>query len=374
VTAANDTSGATSSNLREDVRAMHAYLVGDARGLIKLDAMENPYALPEPLMQQLTERLSQVALNRYPDASASALRRSIASRCGLSDQHDVLLGNGSDELISIMVAACARQDGCVLSLAPGFVMYRMSAQIARLRHVEVPLRPDFHIDVDATLKAIKRDKPNLIFIAYPNNPTGTLFRRADIEAIIAASAALVVIDEAYEAFSPDSFLTTVLHSPRLLLLRTLSKVGLAGIRLGYLIGERQLIAQFDKVRPPYNVNVLTQCTAQFALEHEAVLEQQAGLLVQQREQLAVALGSRPGVEVFPSDANFLLFRLKDGPADAAAQVFAGLKGHGVLIKNVSGAHPLLHNCLRVTVSTPAENQAFLDALDRVWPGAVSRAA
>jgi histidinol-phosphate aminotransferase len=361
-------------NLRDDVRQQHAYVVGDARGLVKLDAMENPYGLPPDLTQVLAERLSQVALNRYPDASARLLRERIAQRSGLSVKHDVLLGNGSDELISIMVAACARDDGCVLSLGPGFVMYRMSAQIARMRYVEVPLQADFNIDLAATLAAIETEKPNLIFIAYPNNPTGTLFRRADVEAVIAASQALVVIDEAYEAFSPDSFLAEVLESPRLLLLRTFSKVGLAGIRLGYLIGSRALLVEFDKVRPPYNVNVLTQCAAEFALEHEEVLEQQAGLLVQQREALALALAARTDVEVFESNANFLLFRLNVEDADAAGKVFAGLRANGVLIKNVSQAHPLLRRCLRVTVSTPAENEAFLTAFDRVWPGAISRAA
>ncbi len=353
--------------VREDVRARHAYVVGDARGLIKLDAMENPFTLPAALMQVLGEQLSRVAINRYPDARADALRELLATRFKLAEHQDVLLGNGSDELISIMVTACAKSDGAVLTLGPGFVMYRMAAEFARLPYVEVPLTPDFEIDLAATLEAIRTHRPSIIFIAYPNNPTGTLFRRADIEAIVAASEALVVIDEAYEAFSPDSFLSALADTPRLLVLRTLSKVGLAGIRLGYLMGERQLLAEFDKVRPPYNINSLTQCAAIFALQHREVLAAQAEVLKSEREELSRALAARPAVKVFPSAANFVLFRLLSNDSEAATEAFAGIREHGVLIKNVSRAHPLLHNCLRVTVSVPEENRAFLGAFDRVWP-------
>ena len=360
--------------VRDDVRAQHAYVVGDARGLIKLDAMENPFMLPPALMQLLAEQLSQVAINRYPDARANLLREQLARRYGLAAHQDVLLGNGSDELISIMVTACARSDGAVLTLGPGFVMYRMAAEFARLPYIEVPLAEDFQIDLAATLSSIRTHRPSIIFIAYPNNPTGTLFRRADIEAIVAASDALVVIDEAYEAFSPDSFVKAMADTPRLVVLRTLSKLGLAGIRLGYLMGERALLAEFDKVRPPYNINSLTQCAASFALQHGDVLAAQAEVLKSEREVLSRALAVRPSVKVFPSSANFVLFRLESGEEGDAARVFVGIREHGVLIKNVSKAHPLLHNCLRVTVSTPEENRAFLDAFDRVWPTAASRTA
>jgi histidinol-phosphate aminotransferase len=273
-----------------------------------------------------------------------------------------------------MVTACAQPKACVLTLGPGFVMYRMSAEFARVPYVEVPLAEDFQIDLTATLAAIAKHRPSIIFIAYPNNPTGSLFRRQDIDAVIEASDGLVVIDEAYEAFSPDSYLKDLKRSPRLLLLRTLSKVGLAGIRLGYLIGAKALIAEFDKVRPPYNLNVLSQCAAQFALEHSEVLRQQADILIEQRAWLSRELSMRAGVTVFDSKANFLLFRLDAPEADAAARVFAGVRSNGVLIKNVSAAHALLRNCLRVTVSTAEENRAFLAAFDHVWPVKASRAA
>jgi histidinol-phosphate aminotransferase len=359
--------------VRDDVRAQHGYVVGDARGLIKLDAMENPFMLPPALMQLLGERLSKVAINRYPDSRANQLRELLAKRYRLAAHQDVLLGNGSDELISIMVTACARSEAAVLTLGPGFAMYRMTCEFARVPYVEVPLTQDFEIDLGATLAAISTHRPSIIFIAYPNNPTGTLFRRADIEAIAAASDALLVIDEAYEAFSPDSFLNAMADAPRLVVLRTLSKVGLAGIRLGYLMGERALLAEFDKVRPPYNINSLTQCAAAFALQHSDVLTAQAEVLKSEREELCRALAVRPAVKVFPSAANFVLFRLLSDRQEAAKEVFAGIRQHGVLIKNVSQAHPLLHNCLRVTVSSPEENRAFLDAFDRVWPNAVSPA-
>jgi histidinol-phosphate aminotransferase len=250
-------------------------------------------------------------------------------------------------------------------------MFRLSAELARVPFIDVPLRADFSLPLDAMLAAIEKHQPPLIFIAYPNNPTGTLFERAAVEAIIQASTGLVVIDEAYAAFSPDSFVDALPAHPHLLVMRTLSKLGLAGIRLGYLLGAPQLLAQIDKVRPPYNVNVLTQCCAQFVFDHMSVFKAQTEALLAAREQLAQALAMRPGLTVFASHANFLLFRLQSADLGAASRVDSALRARGVLIKNVSSSHPLLSNGLRVTVSTPQENAAFLSALDAIWPAARS---
>ncbi len=351
------------SMVREDVRAMQAYGVADAKGLIKLDAMENPYGVPRELKDELARRLTEVALNRYPDARANALRAEISNHVRLEPRLDILLGNGSDELINIIVLSCAKPGVSIMMLGPSFVMYRAAARMARVGCIEVPLAADFSLDVDAALAAIDKHKPQVIFVAYPNNPTGNLFSREKIEAIIHAAEGLVVIDEAYEAFSPDSFLPVVSQHPRLLLLRTFSKIGLAGIRLGYLIGATPLIAEFDKVRPPYNINALTQACARFMIEHQDVLVEQAAAIVAERDKLADAMARLPAIEVFPSAANFLLFRIRPALAPSAPALFALLKERGILIKDMSGAHPLLAHCLRVTVSTPADNLAFLNALE-----------
>ncbi|MEW5880683.1 MAG: histidinol-phosphate transaminase [Pseudomonadota bacterium] len=345
------------SILRDDVLAVSAYHVPPAEGLIKLDAMENPYRLPESLARELGERLARIALNRYPPANPAEFKAKLARAIGLPAGMALMLGNGSDELIHLVIQACAKPGAVVLSPWPSFVMYEMSAKFDRCRFVGVPLRADFSLDRDAMLAAIARDRPAVIFIAWPNNPTGNLFDRTTVERVLDAAPGLVVIDEAYLPFARDTWLPRLGERPNLLVLRTLSKLGLAGIRLGYLAGDPAWIEQFDKLRPPYNVNVLTLATADLLLDHLDVFDAQAADVRSERARLLAALRAAPGVTAFDSDANFILFRVADPD-----RVFAGLKARGILIKNVARMHPLLAGCLRVTVGTPHENDAFLDAL------------
>ncbi|NYI02972.1 histidinol-phosphate transaminase [Cupriavidus plantarum] len=347
--------------IRDDVRAMGAYHVPDSHGLVKLDAMENPYRLPPALREELGKRLSEVALNRYPVPTSEALRAKLKSVMQVPAGMEVLLGNGSDELISIIAMAAAKPGAKVLAPVPGFVMYAMSAQFAGLEFVGVPLREDFSLDRARMLRKMAEEQPAIIYLAYPNNPTGNLFDAEDMEVIVRAANgdvcnSLVVVDEAYQPFAQDSWMPRLADFDNLLVMRTVSKLGLAGIRLGYMAGAPAWIEQFDKVRPPYNINVLTEATALFALEHVDVLDEQAAQLREQRSALAAQLAVQPGVTVFPSDANFLLIRVPN-----AAQTFERLVSRKVLIKNVSKMHALLANCLRVTVSTPEENAQFMEA-------------
>ena len=351
--------------IRDDVRAMHAYAVPDATGFVKLDAMENPFTLPDALRAALAERLAAAAMNRYPAPRADALRATLRRVMQVPDGCDVVLGNGSDELIALLCMAVARDGASVLSFVPGFAMFELSTRFARLAHVQVPLRADFTIDRDATLAALRRHRPALAFVAYPNNPTGNRFARSDVEAILAAARetdTLVIVDEAYNAFASDSFMADLPRHDNLLVLRTVSKSGLAGVRLGYLCGQSQWLDQVDKVRPPYNINVLTQCATQFALEHADVLDAQAAILRGERARLLAALQAMHDVTPFPSDANFVLFRIEHDDPTAATRVFESLKRRRVLIKDLSRSHPLCANALRVTVSTPDENARFLEAL------------
>jgi histidinol-phosphate aminotransferase len=345
------------SILRDDIRAISAYPVPSAAGLIKLDAMENPFGLPPELAAELGARLAQVALNRYPPADPAAFKRRLAAAMGVPDGMALLLGNGSDELIHLVIQACAKPGAAVLSPWPSFVMYEMSARFAGCRFVGVPLNADFSLDRAALLAAVEREQPAVIFISWPNNPTGNLFDRATVEAVLEAAPGLVVLDEAYLPFALDTWMPQLAARPNLLVLRTLSKLGLAGIRLGYLAGAPAWIAEFDKLRPPYNVNVLTLAVAEFMLDHLPLLDAQAATLRAERAALLDALRTLPGVTAFDSAANFILFRVANTDA-----VFAGLKQAGILIKNVSRAHPLLAGGLRVTVGTPDENRAFLAAL------------
>lgn len=353
----NEAGGGLLGVIRDDIRALHAYPVAPADGLVKLDMMENPYALPPELARELGERLGAVALNRYPPGDPAAFKQRLGARAGLPAGSALMLGNGSDELIHLVIHACARPGATVLAPWPSFAMYRMSAVLDHCRFVDVPLREDFAIDLPRTFAAMEQHRPAVVFLSYPNNPTGNLFDRADIAAILDAAPGLVVVDEAYLPFAQRTWLDELPHRPRLLVLRTLSKLGLAGLRLGYLCASPELLEQFEKVRPPFNVNVLTLAAVDFLLGHFDVLDRQACEIRAERSRMQEELRTIPGIQVFDSAANFLLLRLAN-----ASERYAALLRQGILVKDVSAFHPLLHGCLRVTIGTAAENARFLQAL------------
>lgn len=345
--------------IRDDIRALTAYHVPDSSGMVKLDAMENPYGLPPALRARIARLIEDATLNRYPDPGAGQLKARLRESFAAPEAAELLLGNGSDEILQMLVLAAARPGAVVLGVEPSFTMFRMISAFAGVRYVGVELRDDFALDVGRILAGIEQHRPGLIFLAYPNNPTGNLFDAAGIERIIAAAPGMVLIDEAYHAFAGRSFMARVPQQANLLVMRTLSKLGLAGIRLGVLAGRGEWIAQLDKLRLPYNVNTLTQLVACEVLQHDAVLTEQAAAIKLERGRLLRGLQEVPGLTAYPSDANFLLFRIGN-----AERVFDGLKQRGVLIKSLHGSHRLLANCLRVTVGTPQENDAFLAALTR----------
>lgn len=343
--------------LRQEILDLHAYHVPDSAGLIKLDAMENPYPLPDKLRKEIAEVVASAAINRYPDPSAAQLRNKIRSVTALPSGMDILLGNGSDELIQLLAMALGKPGATLLSVEPSFVMYRMIATFAGMRYVGVPLTDNFALDLPAMLETIAREQPALIFLAYPNNPTGNLFPANAVMKIIEAAPGLVVMDEAYYSFASDSFIPHLARYPNLLVMRTFSKLGMAGLRLGFLAGRKAWLEQLEKLRLPYNVGVLPQLVANKLLDHHEVLLKQAEQIKSDRAKLHQQLSRITSVRVYPSEANFLLFHVKD-----AARIFDGLKQRGVLIKNLSGGHPMLNECLRVTVGTPEENEQFIQAL------------
>ena len=363
-----------SRRIRQDVQSMHAYAIQDSQGMVKLDAMENPHRLPAELQAALGERLGALALNRYPDGRVNDLRHALAAYAGMPEGFDIMLGNGSDELIALLSMACdvpkpaGEARPVALAPTPGFVMYAMSAQLQGLDFVGVPLTPDFALDEAAMLEAIARTEPAIVYLAYPNNPTANLWDAGAMARIIEAAGAvgsIVTIDEAYQPFSSCTYLDILRADPaghaHVLLMRTMSKFGLAGVRIGYMLGQRDLIAQVDKVRPPYNISVLNYECALFALEHQEVFAAQALEIRAQRALLLEALRAMDGVHAWDSDANMILVRI-DGEGARAQTVFDALKTRGVLVKNVSKMHPLLANCLRLTVGTAQENQQLLHAL------------
>ena len=357
------------ARIRPDVRAMHAYAVQPATGMLKMDAMENPFRLPAHLQAALGQRLGALALNRYPGERIADLKAALAKYADMPEGYGIVLGNGSDELITLLALACAQpgtgQRATMLAPMPGFVMYPLSAQLQGLDFVGVPLTADFELDEPAMLAAIAQHQPAITYIAYPNNPTATLWDEGAVQRIVDAVGAqggLVVMDEAYQPFASRTWIDRMraerARNAHVLLMRTLSKFGLAGVRLGYLMGPAALVGEIDKVRPPYNVSVLNCEAALFALEHAEVFAEQAAQLRSQRTTLLAALRQLTGIEkCWDSEANMVLVRVAD-----ASRVAEGMKSRKVLVKNVSTMHPMLANCLRLTVGSADDNAQMLAAL------------
>jgi histidinol-phosphate aminotransferase len=343
--------------LRPEVRSLSAYHVPDSRGFIKLDAMENPYRWPPAIVDLWLEQLRAAEPNRYPDPACAGLKAALKVANGVPKQAKLLLGNGSDEVIQILLMAL-NSGATVMAPEPTFVMYRQISQSLGLRFIGVPLQAeDFSLDAEAFCAAIETHQPAIIFLAYPNNPTGNLFEKDAIDRVIAVAPGLVVVDEAYAPYAAASYMPELERHDHLLVMRTLSKLGLAGLRLGFLAGHSQWIDELDKLRLPYNINVLTQISAEFALEQHAVFDAQVSHILQERGLLISALDEMPQIQVYDTRANFILIRLLKHDV---GEFFLALKKAGVLVKNLHPNGGLLSQCLRITVGTPDENQRFLE--------------
>lgn len=341
--------------IRKDIRSLNAYHVQDSDGMVKLDAMENPYVLPEGLRKAWLEHLAGVDVNRYPDADMLALREKIAALDGVRPEQ-ILIGNGSDEIIQMILMAV--DPGTCITPEPTFVMFGLMSRWLKRPMATTPLNKDFSLDPMQFLTIGAREKAEVAFLACPNNPTGNMWSREALEKIVSSFRGMIVIDEAYRPFATRTHVDLI--DPHVLILRTFSKLGWAGLRLGYAIGDADVIEDLNKVRLPYNINSLSQASAMFFMDNYEVFEEQAKLICRERFRVSAALTAMDGVEVFPSEANFLLLRVAD--ADAA---FKGLLERKILIKKLHGQHALLDQCLRVTIGTPVENDLFLNALKEV---------
>ncbi|MBK9035303.1 MAG: histidinol-phosphate transaminase [Myxococcales bacterium] len=353
------------------LRAMTAYHVPRPAGIrAKLDANESPHALPPEVAEALGRELATVALHRYPEADPVELRAHLAAELGVAPAA-LSFGNGSDELLALLCAAFGeprpgKTRATVLYPDPSFVVYRIAALGHGLDPIEVPLDDDMQLDFELVDDAMTGAAPNLAFFALPNNPTGTLWtpeRVADLAA--AHPGTIVVADEAYIDYGGRTLLPRLADLPNLVVMRTLSKVGLAGLRIGFLVADQAIVREVEKVRPPYNLGALNQRAALWMLRTQgAWLRARAADVVAERARLAAALATVPDVRVFPSEANLLLFRIGrvgDGRAKAAWQALAE---RGVLVRNLDRPGPLA-GCLRVTPGTPEENDLFLTELRAV---------
>jgi len=345
--------------VRPEIRELHAYQVGKADNLIKLDNMENPYDWDESIKRGWLQRVQAESLNRYPNPEATELQKRLRLAMNIPAGVDLLLGNGSDELIQIICMALAKPGAALLSVSPAFAMYKMISAFTGLEYRSVDLNEDFSLNLQAVLAEIKQSQPALVFLAYPNNPTGNLFDEAEVCKIIEASPGLVVIDEAYYAFADSSFDKYLSKYDNMIVMRTVSKMGLAGLRLGYMMGAPEWIAEFNKVRMPFNINCLTQASVSYALENVAMFDKQTQQLCESRDKLFAEMQKIRSIHCYPSKTNFILFKTEAGQA---TRIFEGIKVGGVLIKNLSPNGGALTDCLRVTIGTEEQNAAFLCAL------------
>ena len=351
--------------IRDDIKAMSAYRIADLpEGFIKLDAMESPYhpfaRFPE-LSNEWLRLIAQAPIHLYPNPAASGLQETLRKAFDIPEAAAIALGNGSDELIQFMTLLVAQSGATMLAVEPSFVMYRHNAELYGMNYVGVPLNEDFTLDLPAVFSAIDKHQPALIFIAYPNNPTGVCFRREEVEAIIRAARGIVVVDEAYGAFSRNSFLPQAGSVENLVVMRTISKIGFAGLRIGYAAGSPAVMGELAKILPPYNMNQLSLATAKFALQHHDVIQTTIDILKTERERVFNELSAIGRLKAFPSEANFITVRVPD--ADA---LFNTLKENRILIKKLHGTHPLLAQCVRITIGSPEQNDAVLDIIRKLY--------
>jgi len=342
---------------RDDIDLLKEYEIFDSTNMIKLDAMENPFDLN--INFEITGLPSgATSLNRYPDADCQSIRNKLLTKHQLDDKkYDAIIGNGSDELIQLICLTFLRAENIVLCPAPSFSMYKKISQVIGLRYEEVPLRNNFSLDIKLMLEKIKDLNPAIIFLAYPNNPTGNLWSKEDIEAIIKQSNGVVVVDEAYGAFSRESFISKIDEFENLIIMKTFSKVGLAGIRLGYLFSNKYIIKQINKLRLPFNINSISQKISEISID-SSYLEDQIEEIILLRSSLILELRDIKKIEVYDSKTNFILFKILEGSAN---EVFESLLLDNILIKNMSKM-PGLKNFLRVTIGSKKENNLFIQSL------------
>jgi histidinol-phosphate aminotransferase len=333
--------------VRKNIASLKAYQAKDIPCKVKLDANESPYGFPEAL-----KIFKGIKTNRYPDPEATGLKKLMAKELGVKPEN-ILQGNGSDELIYYLITTFG---GPVLYPTPTFSMYGIISQALNEKRVEVSLDADFDLAVQPIRSAIRNEKPKLIFLSSPNNPTGNCFSSDRILKIIeSGTKSIVVVDEAYQPFaSARGFIPMLRDYKNLVIMRTLSKIGLAALRVGFLIGSEEIINEVNKVRLPFNLNALSQAVAAKAFEKKGLMRRYVKSIVTERKKLFKALSDIEGIVVYPSEANFILFKVKDTDG-----VYQSLLKKGVLVRNMKGA---VDGCLRVTVGTPEENRIFIRAL------------
>ncbi len=347
------------SKICERIKSLKAYHVDTCSTEIKLHANENSHPLDSRLMKQLQARLVDLPLNRYPDPDCAGLKQILANRLNVKvDQ--LMIGNGSDELIQILIQIFCDPGDALAVPDPTFAMYNIIAKGMGVRPVPFPLDEHWDLKAEPFLESIRDQSVRIIFFSYPNNPTGNCFSAEELQKVIEVFDGIVVLDEAYYDFARTSFIDQLDNHNNLIILRSLSKIGLAGLRVGYGVAAPEIIREVDKIRLPYNSNMLSQVFSEMVLSEFSLVEEQIDKIIDERRHMQEALQDITGVTPFHSDANFILFRT----LCESRTIFDELAKRGILVRDLS-AHPRLKNCLRVTVGTSEENSQFLKELKAI---------
>lgn len=348
------------SRVSSNIKAISSYTVPQIECSVKLDGNESPYEPDNGFKDKIENELSKVKLNRYPDPNLNLIRSKLAEIYSFPEK-GIILGNGSDEIIQMLITVFTGKSGIVLMPKPTFSMYKLSSLAQKKEVIESKLDKNFDINFDDFKNIIFKYDPDLIFLATPNNPTGNSFSKDKIVAILESTDAIVVVDEAYFDYSKISYLDYTKEFDNLMILRTMSKIGFASIRLGMLFGNPDLVAELNKARMPYNINSLTQTILKVVLESRNLIDEKIDVVIEERKKLEIELKKIPALKVYPSDANFFLVKVDD-----ADFLFNELVKRDILIRNLN-SNGVLKNCVRITVGSSLENKKLLSALGSIFP-------
>jgi len=343
-------------NIKPGIRAMPPYNLKEASCRIKLNQNESPFEIPEEVKAEILEFAKGYTFSRYPALLAVPLAERLSKLLRVPKDW-VLVGHGSNELIWALIQAILGRGDRVVVPVPAFALFTHYPKVVEAELVEVPAKEDLSYDVERLLSEASNPETRLVLIASPNNPMGAVIALRYMEHLCRATKGLVLLDEAYFQFAKGNALGLLADHSNLILLRTFSKAfHLAGMRVGYLLARPEIAGAVSKAKLPFSVDALAQTAAMAMLERQDWVDEKVGHIVRERERLFRELGKLPGVRPYPSQANFILFRVPD-----SRRVFDGLLEQGILIRDVSH-YPLLANCLRVTVGLEDENSTFLKAL------------
>ncbi|AEM79399.1 histidinol-phosphate transaminase [Thermoanaerobacter wiegelii] len=346
--------------VREEIKGFKNYKVHSIPYRYKMDANEAPFELPEEVIKNIQEIVKSSQVNVYPDPTAEKLKEELARYCKV-EPTNIFVGNGSDEIIHLIMLAFVNKGDVVVYPHPSFAMYSVYSKIAGAVEIPVRLREDYTYDVGSFTEVIEKYRPKLVFLCNPNNPTGSVIEREDIIKIIQKSNGIVVVDEAYFEFYGNTIVDVINEFENLIVLRTLSKAfGLAGLRVGYAVANENILKYLNLVKSPYNINSLSQAIALKVLR-TGVLKERVNFILKERERLIKELTKIPGIKVYPSKTNFILVKFKD-----ADYVYKGLLERGILVRDFSKVEGL-EGALRITVSSKEANDYFINGLKELLP-------